>query len=140
MIILEIDDRKLYNPTKKIVKQVLSEQDSVYYSMSLYLLKTRITSQIMKTLYSSREYKTESGGILILHKNMVYLTLKSPVKNLRDIHKLENIINSSIQEVLFHYRTYPEHIKMNVTFIKMLGKGWKKNNGYKIAQSLNNNK
>lgn len=123
---LKFNDRILYNPTKKVVSSVL-RKTSAYYEMSLYLMKTRIDPSIIDQLYSQGHYQTSNGGVLSLHKNMVYLTISGVIYSLRDLNKLEKKMELSKQEVLIHYRLYPEHIKINESFQKMLGKAWTKN-------------
>ena len=124
--LLKFNNITLRTPTKKTISSVLRKTQA-YYELSLYLMKTRIDPHILSCLYSQGYYQTSSGGILTLHKNMVYLTLGSTIKSLRDSNLLEKRLDSSKQEVLIHYPTYPEHIKDINMFNKMLGKAWKKN-------------
>ncbi len=72
--ILKFNDRILHNPTKKVISSVLRKTHA-HYEMSLYLMKTRIEPSIIDHLYSHEHYQTPNGGILSLHKGMVYLTL-----------------------------------------------------------------
>ncbi len=124
--ILKFNNRTLYNPTKKVISSVLRKTHA-HYEMSLYLMKTRIEPSIIDQLYSHGHYQTSSGGTLSLHKGMVYLTLGDTIRSLRELNKLEKTMELSKQEILIHYRMYPEHIKMNESFQKMLGAAWKKN-------------
>lgn len=125
--ILKFDHRTLYNPTKKIISSVLRSRKPTYYEMSLYLMKSRIDPIIINRLYSRSYYQTSSGAKLILHKNLVYLTLGGIINSLRDVTKLEKEMDSGKQEVLIHYPIYPENIRNIEMFNKMLGGAWKKN-------------
>lgn len=122
---LEFGGRVLYNPTKKIISSILRKH-SAYYRISLYLMKTRISPDIIHQLYSHGTYRTSYGDNLILRKDMVYLIAEGNVRSLGDVSKLEKRIENSKQEVLIHYPTYPEYIKNIDMFNKMLGKAWKK--------------
>jgi hypothetical protein len=124
--ILRFNNRILYNPTKKVISSVLHKSPA-YYEMSLYLMKTRIEPSIINHLYLHGHYQTSNGGTLSLHKDMVYLTLGSTINSLRTLSMIKKQMELSKQEVLIHYPLYPEHIKMNESFQKMLGKAWKKN-------------
>lgn len=124
--ILKFNNRILHNPTKKTISSVLHKTPA-YYEMSLYLMKTRIEPSIVSQLHAHGHYQTSHGGVLSLHKDMVYLTTGNTITSLRDLSTLERQMEASKQEVLIHYQTYPEHIRDNEMFIKMLGKAWKKN-------------
>ncbi len=124
---LKFDHRTLYNPTKKTISSVLRGRKQVQYEMSLYLMKSRIDPTIISHLYNRGYYQTSSGAKLILHKNMVYLTVSSMINSLRDVTKLEKKMELGKQEILIHYPIYPENIRNIEMFNNMLGGAWKKN-------------
>lgn len=62
-----------------------------------------------------------------MQNNMAYLTIKGKIGSLRDLNRLEKVMEESRYEAIMHYPTYPENIKKIEMFSKMLGKAWKKN-------------
>lgn len=125
--VLKFDHRTLYNPTKKIISSVLRGRKPAHYGMSLYLMKSRIDPTIISHLYTRSYYQTSSGAKLILHKNMVYLTVSGLINSRKDVTKLEKKMDLGKQEILIHYPIYPENIRNIEMFNKMLGGAWKKN-------------
>lgn len=122
---LKFGNQILHNPTKKVITSVLRKTPA-YYEMSLYLMKSRINPQIISHLYFHGCYDTSSGAVLILHKNMPYLTIGSMISSLRAISDVENRFENGRMEVLMQYPTYPENIRTNEEITRMLGKAWKK--------------
>ncbi len=90
-------------------------------------MKTRIKPMILNKLLIKGYYRTRSGGILILKKNMVYLTLSGTINSMKSLRKLEKIFEKSKEEVIFQAPTSPENIRKVETFHKLLGIAWKKN-------------
>ncbi len=116
----------LNNPTRKIVSGIL-KCPPADYEMSQYLIKSRLDPHVLESLRTHGRYKTRKGAVLILRKNMAYLTLRGKIRSLRDLNRLEKVMEESRYEAIMHYPTYPENIKKIEMFSKMLGKAWKKN-------------
>jgi hypothetical protein len=76
----------------------------------------------MKTLLIfNGKYQTQSGALLVLRNTMAYLTLGAQIGSLRDLNRLEKIIEESKDEVILQYPVYPENIKKIEMFKKCCG-------------------
>lgn len=117
--------RRLTNPTRRAIAEILKRAPA-YYEMSLYLLKSRLDPRILQSIETKGHYQTHSGPLLILKNSSAYLTLEGQIKSLKDVSKLEKIMEQGKYEVIMHYPTYPENIKKIEMFSRMLGKAWKK--------------
>ncbi len=115
-----------YNPTRKVISKILRKHIAIY-EITLYLMKTRIKSPVLNKLLVYGYYKTRSGGILIVKKSMVYLTLSGTINSMKSLRKLEKIFEKSKEEVIFQAPTSPENIRKAESFHKLLGIAWKKN-------------
>lgn len=81
---------------------------------------------ILQSLETEGHYQTHSGPLLVLKNSVAYLTLEDRIKSLKDLDRLEKIMEQGKYEVITHYPTYPENIKKIEMFSRMLGKAWKK--------------
>lgn len=123
---LIFNGKKLNNPTRKTISKILKTTPA-YYEMSLYLIKSRLKENIQQALMTDGKYQTQSGALLVLRNNMAYLTLGAQIGSLRDLNRLEKIIEESKDEVILQYPVYPENIKKIEMFNKMLGNAWNAN-------------
>jgi hypothetical protein len=123
---IHIKDKILANPTRKTISSILKHSPADY-EMSKYLIKSRLDPRILKALKSHGRYQTSKGAVLILRNNRTYITLRGNIKSLRDLNRLEKVMEESKYEAIMHYPTYPENIKKIEMFNKMLGMAWKKN-------------
>ena len=64
---------------------------------------------------------------MVLRNNRACLTLRGRIRSLKDMNRLEKVMEDSKYEAIMHYPTYPENIKKIEMFNKMLGIAWKKN-------------
>ncbi|MDP3105779.1 MAG: hypothetical protein Q8M95_14365 [Candidatus Methanoperedens sp.] len=123
---IHIEGKTLNNPTRKTISGIL-RRTSVEYEMSRYLIKSRLEPSIIEALRTHGRYQTRNGAVLTLRNNRAYLTLRGKIGSLRDMNRLEKVMEDSKYEAILHYPTYPENIKKIEMFNKMLGKVWKKN-------------
>ncbi len=122
---VHVQGRKIHNPAYKTISRILKKTPA-YYEMSLYLIKSRLSPQILHTLRIKGRYQTRNGALLILQNNTAYLTLGGRIESPRDLSRLKKIMENSKYEVLMQYPAYPENIKKIEMFNKMLGRAWKK--------------
>ncbi len=123
---IHLQDKTLPNPTRKTISNILKHTPADY-EMSKYLIKSRLDPRVLKALRTHGRYQTSKGAVLILRNNRAYLTLRGRIGSLRDLNRLEKIMEESKYEAIMHYPTYPENIKKIEMFNKMLGMAWKKN-------------
>ena len=123
---IHIEGKTFNNPTRKTISGILRHTPAEY-EMSGYLIKSRLEPRILEALRTHGRYKTRNGAVLILRNNRAYLTLRGRIGSLRELNRLEKVMEESKYEAIMHYPTYPENIKKIEMFNKMLGKAWKKN-------------
>jgi hypothetical protein len=122
---IHLNDKILPNPTRKTISSILKHTPADY-EMSKYLIKSRLDPRVLNALKTHGRYQTSKGAVLILRNNRAYITLQGSIKSLRDINRLEKVMEESKYEAIMHYPTYPENIKKIEMFNKMLGMAWKK--------------
>ncbi len=118
--------QKFDNPPRKTISRILKTTPACY-EMSLYLIKSRLKKHVQQAIRTEGMYQTRGGALLILRHNMTYLTLKGQIGSLRDLNRLEKVMEISKDEVIMQYPAYPGNIKKIEMFNKMLGKAWKEN-------------
>lgn len=124
--IIHFQGQKLKNPSRMTIARILKTAPA-YYEMSLYLIKSRLKENIQQALGTKGQYQTRSGALVILRNNMAYLTLGGQISSLRDLHRLEKIMEESKEEIIMQYPVYPENIKKIEMFNRMLGIAWNAN-------------
>ncbi|MBU4373555.1 MAG: hypothetical protein KJ714_03775 [Euryarchaeota archaeon] len=123
---IQFHGKKLNNPARKTISKILKTTQACY-EMSLYLIKSRLKEHIKEALRTEGRYQTRSGALLVMRNNMAYLTLCGQIGSLRDLNRLEKIMEESKDEVILQYPVYPENIKKIEMFNKMLGQAWNAN-------------
>lgn len=118
--------KKLNNPARKTISKILKTAPA-YYDMSLYLVKSRLKEHIRQALRTEGRFQTSRGALLVIRNNMAYLTLGGQISSLRDLNRLEKVMEESKDEVILQYPVYPENIKKIEMFNKILGKAWNAN-------------